>query len=409
MNVWGAVVLAGLSLQLGLGLAAGALNVRALDPDVPPEFRGVYDPDRYRRAQEYTRARVRFGMIVEVASLAVVIAFWFAHGFGWLDESVRALGLGPVPTGLAFIAALALGRTVFALPFRWWSTFVIEERFGFNRTTLRTFLGDLAKGLVLSALLGAPLVAAVLWLFGAAGSLAWLWCWLAAAVFVVTVQFVAPTWIMPLFNRFTPLPEGALREAILGYARSVRFPLEGVFVIDGSRRSTKANALFTGFGKRKRIALFDTLLQTLDQREIVAVVAHEIGHYKRRHVLKGMAIAIAQMGAVFFILSVLLRNESLFHAFFVQQPSLHAGLVLFALLFTPIDLVLSVVLHALSRRHEREADAFAVTTTGSGDALASGLKRLSADSLANLTPHPLEVLLHYSHPPVRERVHALSG
>jgi STE24 endopeptidase len=409
VNLWGAVVLAGLLLQAGLDLVAGALNVRALRPELPAEFRGVYDPDRYRRAQEYTRARARFGMVAEAASLAAVIAFWFAHGFDALDRAVRALALGPVPTGLLFIAALALARVILALPFRCWSTFVTEERFGFNRTTPRTFGADLAKGFLLAALLGGPLVAAILWLFEAAGGLAWLWCWAAGALFVLTVQFVAPTWIMPLFNRFSPLPDGALREAILAYARSVAFPLQGVFVIDGSRRSTKANALFTGFGRHKRIALFDTLLATLDPGEIVAVVAHEIGHYKRRHVLKGLAIAVAQMGAVFFLLSLLLRSEGLFHAFFMQEPSVHAGLVLFALLLSPIDLVLSVVLHALSRRHEREADAFATQTTGSGNHLANALKRLSADSLANLTPHPLEVLLHYSHPPVLERVQALSA
>jgi STE24 endopeptidase len=409
MNVWGAAVLAGLLLQLGLDLAAEALNVRALDPEVPPEFRGVYDPERYRLAQEYARTRARFGMVSEAASVAAVIGFWFAGGFEQLDRMVRGLALGPIPTGLLFLGALALGRAILAIPFRWWATFVIEARFGFNRTTPRTFWTDLVKGLVLAALLGGPLVAAILWLFQAAGDFAWLWCWLAAALFVVMVQFVAPTWILPLFNRFTPLPAGPLRDAILSYARSVAFPLEGVFVIDGSRRSTKANALFTGFGRHKRIALFDTLLETLDPGEIVAVVAHEIGHYKRRHVVKGMAIGIVQLGVVFLLLSIVLRSDGLFQAFFVRTPSVHAGLVLFALLFAPIELVLSVVLHALSRRHEREADTFAVQTTGSGTRLATALKRLSADSLANLRPHRFEVLLHYSHPPILERVHALSA
>jgi STE24 endopeptidase len=409
VNAWGAVVLAGLLLQLGLDLAAAILDVRAFGPELPAELRGAYDPDRHRRAQEYARAHARFGMVTETASVAALIAFWFAHGFGALDRAVRSLGLGAIPTGLVFLALLALGRTLFAIPFRWWATFVVEARFGFNRTTAWTFWTDLVKGLALAALLGGPLLAAVLWFFQVAGPLAWLWCWLAVTLFLVFVQFVAPTWIMPLFNRFTPLPDGALREAILAYARSVAFPLEGVFVIDGSRRSTKANALFTGFGRHKRIALFDTLLETLDPGEIVAVVAHEVGHYKRHHVVRGMVLAILQTGAVFFLLSLVLGSDGLYRAFYVDTPSVHTGLVLFALLLGPVELVLAVLLNALSRRHEREADRFAVTTTGSGARLATALKRLSADSLANPTPHRLGVVLHHSHPPVLERVRTLVG
>jgi STE24 endopeptidase len=222
----------------------------------------------------------------------------------------------------------------------------------------------------------------------------------------VGVELVAPTWILPLFNRFTPL-DGALRDTILAYARSVGFPLEGVFVIDGSRRSTKANAFFTGFGRRKRIALFDTLVETLQPDEVVAVVAHEVGHYKRRHVLQGTVLGIVHLGAMFFLLALLLPRRPLFEAFFVAEPSVWAGLVLFGLLATPVELVLSVLLHAWSRRNEYAADRFAAGTTGTGERLATALKRLSADSLSHLTPHPLYVALHYSHPPVLARIRAL--
>src|SRR5581483_1437349 len=238
---------------------------------------------------------------------------------------------------------------------------------------------------------------------------AWLWCWLAATVFTVGAQFVFPRWIMPLFNEFRPLADGGLREAILSYARGVGFPLDGVFVIDGSRRSSKGNALFTGFGRHKRIALFDTLLGTLDGDEVVAVVAHEVGHYKRHHVVTGLALGVVQMGVVFFLLSVFLTDRRLFDAFYMDAPSVYAGLVFFGLLFSPIEAVLSVALHALSRRHEVEADRFAVETIGSGERLASALVRLSADALANLTPHWLYVVLHYSHPPVVTRIRALRG
>jgi STE24 endopeptidase len=383
------------------------LNLRALDPDVPPEFRSVYDPGRYRRAQEYTRARTRFGLVTRTLDVVLLLVFWLAGGFAWLDGLARGLGLGPVATGLVFLAALGLGRFVLALPLRWWSTFVVEERFGFNKTTPWTFWTDAAKGLVLAAVLGGPLVALVLWLFVTLGSSAWLWGWLAVGLYLVAVQFIAPTWIMPLFNRFTPLPTGELHDQILAYARDVAFPLEGVSVIDGSRRSTKGNAFFTGFGRHKRIALFDTLLATLDGRQILAVLAHEIGHYKRRHVLVGLAIAVVHTGVVLFLVSLLLDRSGLYQAFGVETPSVHTGLVFAALLLSGLELALGPVLAAWSRRNEYEADGFAAATTGDGEPLAAALARLSADSLANLTPHPLHVALHHSHPPVLARVRAL--
>jgi STE24 endopeptidase len=408
MTTWAAVIVTALLAEYGLEVTANALNVRALDPEVPEAFRDVYDAERYRRAQEYARARTRFGMLGTTVDLTLLLAFWLAGGFQWLDAVVRGLALGAIVSGLVFIGSLALGRGSVSIPLRWWATFVIEQRFGFNRTTPRTFWIDLAKGFVLAALLGGALLAAILWLLAVAGPWAWLWCWLVSAAFLVGVQFVAPTWIMPLFNRWSPLAPGQLRDAILAYARSVAFPLSDVFVIDGSRRSTKANAFFTGFGGHKRVALFDTLVETLQPDELVAVLAHEIGHYKRGHVWKGMVAAIVQLGLVFVLLAVLLRQSGLFKALGVA-PSAHAGIVGFALVFSPLALGLSLVTHAWSRRHEREADAFAARTTGQGDRLASALKRLSADSLSTLTPHPLYVVLHYAHPPVLERIRSLCG
>jgi STE24 endopeptidase len=409
MNAYAAVVLAALLLEFGLDLAADVLNLRALSPELPAEFRDVYDAARYRRAQEYARTRTRFGFIPATFDLVVVLIFWFAGGFATLDAALGRLGLGPIATGVLFLGALAVGRAVLNLPFSWWSTFVIEERFGFNTTKPRTFWTDRVKGLALSALLGGPLVAVILWLFAWAGPVAWLWCWLVTALYFVVMQYVAPTWLMPLFNRFTPLAEGTLRDAILAYAGSVGFPVQGLFVIDGSRRSTKANAFFTGFGKRKRIALFDTLIAKHDVEQVVAVVAHEIGHYKRRHVLQGTVVSIAHAGVVFYLLAFFLGRPGLFEAFYVHTPSTYAGFVFVGLLLNPLELALSLFLHAWSRHHELEADRFAAETTGSGERLASALKRLAADTLTNLTPHPLYVLLHYSHPPLRERVRALDA
>lgn len=407
LNPYAVIVVSALLLDHALRFVSSVLNLRALRPLPPPEFRDAYDADRYQRAQSYLRARTRFGMLASTAQLLVVLGFWFAGGFGWLDRTAREFGVGPVATGLLFVGALGLARALVGLPFALWSTFVIEERFGFNRTTLATFATDRVKGLGLAVALGGPLLAAVLWLFETAGPSAWVWGWAVSAVAIIVIQFVVPAWIMPLFSRFTPLAPGELRDAILAYARTVGFPLADVYVVDGSRRSTKANAFFTGLGRQRRIALYDTLLTALDPGAVVAVVAHEVGHWKRGHVPSGIALGVLHLGALCFLLSLVLGQPALLAAFGIAHASPWAALVVLALLLAPVELVLSILLHAWSRRNEREADRFAVETTADGPALARGLKRLSADSLANLTPHPLTVWLDYSHPPVLERVRAL--
>jgi STE24 endopeptidase len=403
------LILAALVVEHAVRVTGDLLNLRALDPVPPPEFRDVYDTERYHRAQEYARARLHFGLVVSTAELALTVAFWLLGGFGWLDGLVRRAGLGAVGTGLLFIGALLLGRGLLDVPVAWWSTFVVEERFGFNRTTGRTFVADRVRGLVLALLVGAPLLALVLWVLATSGAAAWLWCWGVIAVALVLLQLVAPTWILPRFNRFAPLAEGPLRDAILGYARHAGYPLQDVWVMDGSRRSTKANAFFTGFGRHKRIALFDTLLETLDPEATVAVVAHEVGHYRRGHVVQGAVLAVLHVGLLLWLFSLVLETPALSLALGVTSPSIHAALVVYALLLGPLELVLSVLLHAWSRHNEREADRFAVETTGAGDALARGLRRLSVDGLSNPTPHPLYVVLHYSHPPLTERLRALAG
>jgi STE24 endopeptidase len=409
MNTYAAIILAALVGEYLLNLTADLLNLRALRPEPPASLRDVFDAERYRRSQEYTRARTRFGFVPATVDLGLVLLFWGAGGFRWLDDELRALGFGPIVTGILFIGALSLAKVIVDLPFRWHSTFVVEERFGFNKTTPKTFILDLVKGLLLAALLGIPLLAATLWFFGAAGALAWMWCWLVVTAFTIVLQFVAPTWIMPLFNKFTPLEEGELRDAVMGYAKSVSFPLQGLFVIDGSRRSTKANAFFTGFGNRKRVALYDTLIEKQTTGELVAVIAHEVGHFKRKHLLKGMIVGILHLGAVLFFLSVFLEHPGLFAAFGIEEISVHAGLVFFGLLFAPIDLILSFFVQRASRRHEFEADDFARETTGSGEDLISALKKLSRENLTNLTPHPFYVTLHHSHPPLIQRIEALQG
>ena len=407
MNTYAFIVLVALTGEYILSIVTSLLNIQAMTPRVPHEFRSVYDEGTYRQSQVYTGARTRFGLVQSTLSLTVLLFFWQIGGFEWLDRVARELAAGPVATGLVFVGTLVAGSTALGLPFRIYSTFVIEERFGFNRTTAATFTLDLVKGLLLGGLLGATLLSIVLFLFELTGSLAWLWCWGATTIFLLLAQFIAPTWIMPLFNTFTPLGTGELKDALIAYSQAARFPLEGVFVIDGSRRSAKANAFFTGFGKHKRIALFDTLIAKQTTAELVAVVAHEVGHYRRGHILRNLVFGIAHTGVLFWVLSLCLKQQGLFEAFGVAEPSVHAGLVFFSLLFTPVELVLSVLVHRFSRQYEFEADAFAAETTGSAEPLVSALKKLSADNLSNLTPHPLEVYLHHSHPPVLQRIDAL--
>lgn len=293
------------------------------------------------------------------------------------------------------------------MPFSIYSTFVIEERFGFNKTTVKTFVMDIAKGLLLSILLGAPLLALVIAFFEFGGTWAWLYAWLGVTAFSLIMQYIAPTWIMPIFNKFEPLEEGELRTAIETYAESVDFPLQDVFVMDGSKRSSKSNAFFTGFGKNKRIALFDTLIENHTTDELVAVLAHEIGHYKKNHITKNMAISIVSTGVMFALLSVFLQVPALFDAFYMDQMSVYAGLLFFGLLYSPIETILGIVMQVLSRKHEYEADEFAARTIEKSEEMVNVLKKLSKDNLSNLTPHPFYVFLNYSHPPVLQRIRAI--
>lgn len=409
MNLYAVIIAAALAAEYLLHLAVDLLNLKALGTGVPAEFAGVYDPATYRRSQEYTRTRTLFGIVVSTAMLALTFGFWFAGGFNVVDVAVRGWGLPAIPTGLAFIGILALLKTLISLPFSAWSTFVIEARIGFNRTTPKTFIADLLKGTLLSVTIGGLLVAGILFLFEWAGPGAWAWCWGFGTVVALVLQFIAPVWLMPLFNKFTPLPDGPLKERILKYASEIGFPLQGIYMVNGSKRSSKSNAYFTGFGKFKRIALFDTLIARHTAPELVAVLAHEIGHYRKKHIRTGMIVSVLRMGAMLWILSMFVSHRPLFDAFFMENVSVHAGLIIFGLLFTPIEFFLSLAMHALSRKHEFEADRFAAETLGGREDLVSALKKLSADNLSNLTPHPAYVFLHYSHPPVLERIRRLSS
>ncbi len=407
MNRIACVILFFLLLDFLINQIADWLNLNGVDTKTPESFIGLYDDITHERSRRYLRVNTVFGQVSALFSLSVILIFWFSKGFLLLDQWVRGFSLGPVASGMVFIAVLVLLKTLLSLPFDLYATFVIEARFGFNRTTWKTWIKDMAKGIVLFILLGAPLIAGILAFFQYAGEYAWLWCWLAVTIFMLFVQFIAPTWIMPLFNRFTPLEDGALRTAIFNYAGSINFSLDNIFVMDGSRRSLKSNAFFTGFGKNKRIVLFDTLIEKHTIRELVGILAHEMGHYKKKHILKMLVAGILQTGAVFFLMSWFLSYDGLFEAFYLENKSVYAGLIFFGILYSPMDLVLGVFIRMMSRRHEYEADRFAAETSGFADDLSNALKKLSVHNLSNLFPHAFYVFLNYSHPPVLQRVKAI--
>ncbi len=407
MNPFLVIILIAILLEFVINLAANLLNLKALKLEVPAALKGIYKPDDYRNSQQYTRTSTRFAFVTSSFRLALLLAFWFGGGFNYLDQIIRSWGFVPIANGLLYVGILLFAYSLVTLPFSIYATFVIEERFGFNRTTPIIFIKDRLKGLALALLLGAPLLAIVLALFEYAGYYAWLYCWVAITIFSLAVQYVAPTWIMPLFNKFTPMEPDELKEAILQYARSVKFPVRNVLVMDGSKRSSKSNAFFTGFGRNKRIALFDTMIEKHSVSELVAVLAHEIGHYKKKHILQGTIISILHTGVILFLLSIFMGNPGLYEAFYMEQPSIYTGLLFFSLLYTPVELMLSIVFQVISRKNEYEADRFVAETNDEPENLANALKKLSADHLSNLTPHPFYVFLNYSHPPLLKRVEAL--
>ncbi|MFC1516381.1 M48 family metallopeptidase [Thermodesulfobacteriota bacterium] len=407
MNFITVIILAALLTDFVLHTVADVLNLKMLRKEVPEAFRGFYDSERYGQSQDYLKVNTRFGWIVASFNLLVILLFWFGKGFPFLDQWVRAWDQGPILTGLLYMGVLVAFRSILSFPFKIYSTFVIEERFGFNKTTWSTFVTDMIKGVLLSILLGGPLLAGILAFFEYAGANAWWYTWIAVTAFMLVVQYIAPTWIMPLFNKFEPLDDGELKNAILSYARSIVFPLENIYVMDGSRRSSKSNAFFTGFGSRKRIVLFDTLIKQHTVSELVAVLAHEMGHYKKKHILKTLIIGIVQMGVMFFLLSIFISYQGLFDAFYMDQKSVYAGFIFFGMLYSPIDLITGIFMQMFFRKNEYEADSFAVETTKDPDSMATALKKLSVHNLSNLLPHPIYVFINYSHPPVLERINAI--
>ncbi|MBV9488227.1 MAG: M48 family metallopeptidase [Verrucomicrobia bacterium] len=401
------VLLSALAAYRLLDTTAQILNLRGLRMDVPAEFQAWYNPQGYRKSQSYTRAKTIFDLVASWTGFGALLLFWFLGGFEWLDGVVRGWHLGPVGSGLGYLALLGIAQELLSLPFSVYHTFVLEQRFGFNRTTVATFVQDKLKELLLAAGIFGPLAWAVLSLFERFGPGAWFYAWLTTALASLALIYFAPKVVLPLFFRMQPIAAGELRESLTRLCRQQKFPMRDLYIIDGSRRSTRANAFFTGFGSNKRIALFDTLIANHTVPELTAVLAHEIGHAKKGHVWKNLVTGQVTLFCFFWLASWFLTQPALFAAFGVTRPSYYVGLVLFTLFVRPLSIMLGVVSCYISRRHELAADRFAAEAVGDAEPLVSALKKLSKDNLSNLTPHPLLVVLEFSHPPVLARIAAL--
>jgi STE24 endopeptidase len=371
-----------------LDTVANWLNLRALKPELPAEFEGIYDHDEYRRFLAYTAATAKFERVEATWDLALLLAFWLLGGYAWLDRVARTPHLPFIPTGLLYLGALYLGQWLLCLPLQIYDTFRIEERFGFNKTTPATFAGDQLKGLLLSLILGGALLTLILAILQAGGSAAWLYAWAAAAALLIAMIYLAPAFILPLFNKMTPLEDGDLRRAIMACAGRLGFPLAEISIMDGSRRSTKANAFFTGIGGTKRVVLYDTLVKNHTTDELVAVLAHEIGHFKLRHIVIHIIGSILNIGIFLFLAQWLIRLPALYAAFGVTHPSIYVGLALFLVLYGPLSRLLGILRAAQSRKHEFAADRFAAEHTGLPRSLGDALKNSPATTSATSPPIP---------------------
>jgi len=379
------------------------LNTRRMGTKLPDELKGIYDQEKYVRQQAYQLDNHRFGILSGLFGFLVILAMFVFYGFAYVDQVVWSLTSHSIVAALLFFGIILFASDILHTPFLVYDTFVIEEKYGFNKTTPKTFLLDKVKGWLVGGLIGGGLLALVLWIYLKTQEHFWLYAWAVIAGFSIFMSLFYSTLIVPLFNKQTPLEEGELRNAIQAFAEKAGFRLDNIFVIDGSKRSTKANAYFTGFWKKKRIVLYDTLIDDLETNELVAVLAHETGHYKKKHVLQGLFLSVVHTGLLLFIFSLLIDSPALSRALGVEEPRFHIGLIAFGILYTPVSFLLGIFMNKLSRKNEFQADEFAATRYNP-EALASALKKLSVKNLSNLTPHPAYVFFNYSHPTLLQRL-----
>jgi len=379
------------------------LNARHFNDPVPAELDDVYDKDEYIKSQAYKKENYKFSLITGVFTILMTLGFFLFKGFYWVDGIARDFSDNEIVIALIFFGIIMFGSDIISTPFSYYQNFVIEEKYGFNKSTKKLFFMDKAKGWLLTIVLGGGILALIVWFYQQTGDYFWLYTWAFIAFFSVFMTMFYSSLIVPLFNKQTPLENGELRTAIENFSINVGFNLDNIFVIDGSKRSTKANAYFSGFGSKKRIVLYDTLINDLEINEIVAVLAHEVGHYQKKHVFINMIISILLTGFTLFLLSLLINNPLLSEALSISEPSFHIGLIAFGVLYSPISEITGILMHYISRKFEYQADDYAKEKFNAQD-LISSLKKLSKNSLSNLTPDKVTVFLHYSHPTLYQRI-----
>ncbi len=379
------------------------LNQKNWSNKIPKLLEGIYDDKKYQESQQYKKTNHLFDMLTSTFSVVVVLVFLFVQGFAWVDSIVYSITSNQILAALLFFGMIGFANDIISLPFSIYHTFVIEEKFGFNKTTVKTFIIDKLKGWLMTAILGGGIFALIIWIYSITENYFWLIAWGAITIITLFMTMFYSNIIVPLFNKQTPLEDGELKDGINAFAEKAGFQLKNIFVIDGSKRSTKANAYFTGIGPKKRIVLYDTLINDLTTNEIIAVLAHEIGHYKKKHIITGLILGIIQTGFLLFIFSLFVSSPALSEALGVNTPKFHIGLIAFGILYSPLSMITGILMNLLSRKNEYEADAYA-NSFGLGDALISGLKKLTRKNLSNLTPHPAYVFFHYSHPTLLQRI-----
>lgn len=384
------------------------LNTTRWSDTIPEKLKGIFSSEEYVKSQSYKKVNYRFEALTSSFSFLLILLMLIFKGFALVSNWSLDISENIIISSLIFFGIIGLASDILNTPFSVYDTFVIEEKFGFNKTTPKTFILDKLKGLLLTAILGGGVLSLIIFIWTKTGVYFWLWAWGLMTIISIFISLFYSSLIVPIFNKQTPLEEGELKDAISGFATKAGFKLKNIFVIDGSKRSTKANAYFTGLGPKKRIVLYDTLINDLTTNEIVAVLAHEIGHYKKRHIISSLLSGIIQTGIMFFIFSLLISNPDLSKALGVDEPKFHLGLIAFGILYSPVSFFIGIGMNIFSRRHEYQADDFAVKY-GMGENLISGLKKLTSKNLSNLTPHPLYVFFHYSHPTLLQRINKIES
>ncbi|HRW20828.1 MAG TPA: M48 family metallopeptidase [Bacteroidales bacterium] len=397
------IILAGFFLDQILDF----LNFRYLKKELHPLLHGIYDEEKYKKQQNYKQDNYRIGLLSSIFSLTIMLVMLLAGGFRWVDNIAFNISNHYIFYSLIFFGIIGIGMDIISTPFDIYDTFVIEKRYGFNRTTIRTYIFDKIKSWIIGAIIGGGLLSLIIYIYTLTPEYFWLLAWAVITIFSVFMNMFYSTLIVPLFNKQKPLEEGNLKNAIMNFASNAKFKIDNIYVIDGSKRSSKANAYFSGLGPKKRVVLYDTLIEEMETEEIVAVLAHEIGHYKKKHIISNLIMSVSLTGLSLFLLGLFLQYDVFALALGVEQASFHAGLIAFGIIFSPLSTITGLLANIISRKHEFEADNFAKNNYNA-NALISSLKKLTSHNLGNLTPHPAYVFVHYSHPPLLERLKNLS-